>query len=323
MMAKLLVLAAGMGSRFGGVKQVAAVGPAGESIIEYSVFDAVSAGFDEVIFLLRREIEDDFSRTVLSRLPKNLRRVLAWQDMESCVPPDCAGLLPGRTKPWGTGHALLCARKELEEGAPCAFAVINADDYYGREGLAAVRDFLATADPAGKDYCMAGYRLSRTTSPFGAVSRGVCATDESGYLRRIEEHLSIIREAPDSAPVPGEVFLSRLPGGATRSRFTGAEAVSMNLWGFTTAVLDDAEALFRDFLANLRSAPGEERGRKEFFLPGIVDALVGSGKARVKVLPVSESLFGLTYRQDLDESRRRIAALSDEGRYPVPLWSAS
>ncbi len=297
------------------------------------MFDAVSAGFDEVIFLLRREIAEDFSRTVLSRLPPGLCRTLAWQDTGSRAPPEYAELVAGRTKPWGTGHALLCASQELEADGPCAFAVINADDYYGREGLSAVHGFLAAADPSRCDFCLAGYRLSRTTSPFGSVSRGVCTTDERGFLLRIEEHLAILREEPDSMEEKrsltdakkdgGMSFISTLPGGLIRSRFSGAEPVSMNLWGFTTAILGEAKSLFRQFLEGLRCAPEEERRTREFFLPGIVDALIGSGKARVRVLPVSESLFGLTYRQDLDESRRRVAALCGEGRYPVPLWSAS
>ncbi len=319
MKTKLLVLAAGIGSRFGGIKQVAPVGPAGESILEYSVFDALGAGFDEVVFLVRKEIEEDFSRTILSRLPSTLRYSLAWQAQDSFIPPEFGNLLVGRTKPWGTGHALLCAQTALENGGQVAFAVINADDYYGREAFSVVHDFLAISDPARSDFCLAGYRLSHTTSPFGPVSRGVCTTDSDGFLVGIEEHLSI------AAEMEGERkgFRSASPDGLTRARFTGTEPVSMNLWGFTPAVFDAGRSLFGDFLQDLRSAPEGARLRAEFFLPGIVDSLVRAGQAQVKVLPVSESLFGLTYKEDLDESRRQIARLCEAGRYPVPLWSLS
>lgn len=304
----LLVLAAGLGSRYGGVKQVDPVGPAGETILEYSVYDALAAGFDEVVFLIRRGIEADFRETVLGRLPAPLRSRLAFQELESLLAPGeaAAAREAGRTKPWGTGHALLCAASAI--GSP--FAVINADDFYGRESFRLVRDFLAARGPESRDWCMAGYELRRTTSPHGSVSRGLCGLGPDGRLASVTEHTAI-EEA-------GGRFVSR--GGAAPGaelELGGGELVSMNFWGFTPAVFGLALPRFRAFLAEGRGSP-----KAEFYLPSLVDELVRRGEASVSVLPTPEAWFGLTYREDAPAARARIAELVRAGAYPSPLWGA-
>ncbi len=294
----LVVLAAGMGSRYGGVKQVEAVGARGESILEYSIYDALKAGFSEIVFLIRSAIEGDFRDRILSRLPPTLRRRLVFQEMDSLVD---AGH-PGRTKPWGTGHALLCAAAGMDK----PFAVVNADDYYGRGSLRLVHDFLDTGEPRGVDWCMAGFRLRNTTSAHGSVSRGLCRKDPRGRLVSVVEHTRI-EEREGS-------FLSIRPDGGSTA--LGAEdLVSMNLWGFTPSVFPLALPLFHSFLERSGGSLSDE-----FYLPGLVDRLVAAGSASVQILETEDSWFGLTYREDLELARARIAGLVESGFYPEPLW---
>lgn len=351
----LLVLAAGAGSRFGGAKQIAAVGPAGESMLEYSVFDALRAGFSRIVFLVRREDAGEFGRGTLGRMRRHIeagvpgngdggdpaggaRFLLAFQDVRDEVPADRAALAAGRHRPWGTGHALLCAGRAMRgtagpDGSCPPFAVCNADDYYGPEAFSLVRDFLAREDRGRAAFCMAGYRLDGTLSPNGPVSRGVCDVDERGMLAGITEYLRI---SPGKAGKAGEGsgdpdgptgFLS----GAGEGRggegtapgavgFTGRETVSMNLWGFTGAVLDIAAEEFVRFLDSLPPPPDPAAGTREFFLPDIVDRLVRSGRANVRVLHTPSPSFGLTYREDLDLVRLNISRLTSGGLYPSPLW---
>ncbi|MBL8966381.1 MAG: NTP transferase domain-containing protein [Spirochaetaceae bacterium] len=318
MKTSLLVLAAGMGSRFGGIKQMASVGSAGETVLEYSVHDALQAGFDEIVFLVRRSIEPDFRSHVLARLPARVRSRLVFQELESLLPPaaPAAAAASGRAKPWGTGHALLCAAEALD--AP--FAVINADDFYGRASFEAVHGFLAAADPAAAEFCMAGFLLANTTSPHGAVSRGLCEVAADGFLRGVTEHTAICEVAAGAAAGSaagagrGVAYLSRLPEGGERG-LSGDAVVSMNLWGFTPAVFPLARPLFDRFISANASSP-----KAEFYLPGLVDELVAAGRATVRVLPTPEAWFGLTYREDLEDARARVAALTGAGRYPAPLW---
>jgi len=294
----LLVLAAGMGSRFGGVKQVEPVGPRGETILEYTIYDALRAGFGEILFLVRSAIEADFRERILARLPSSIRRRLIFQETEGV-----AGMAaPARAKPWGTGHALLCASGAIRT----PFAVVNADDYYGRSSLRLVRDFLAASDPLLSRWCMAGFRLRNTTSLHGSVSRGICRLDSGGRLASVAEHPRI--EAADGG------FLSSQADG-TSVGLRGDEIASMNLWGFTPTVFDLAKPLFRAFLGRARSSPTEE-----FYLPALVDDLVLSRQASVDVLETDEAWFGLTHRADLSPARERIAALVEGGFYPSPLW---
>ncbi len=297
----LLVLAAGMGSRFGGVKQVEAVGPCGEAILEYSIFDAIEAGFDDLYFLVRKEIEPGFRERILSRLPASIRPRLAFQEIDSLV----GRVDPPRTKPWGTGHALLCAAGEITQ----PFAVINADDYYGRASLALVHGFLEKVDGRSAHWCMAGFRLERTMSPHGAVSRGLCQRDSSGRLASVQEHPRIL-----STETAGKY--ESLHNDGTATSLDGGEIVSMNLWGFTPAVFGLAQPLFASFLERSRAS-----GSAEFYLPALVDSLVAAGRASVEVLETTDSWFGLTWKEDISEARSRIMAMVEGGFYPSPLWS--
>lgn len=293
-----------MGSRFGGIKQVEPVGPAGEATLEYSIYDAARSGFDDLVFLIRGAIEADFRASVLARLPSSLRRRLAFQEIGSLLGADAAVAASARAKPWGTAHALLCAAAEID--AP--FAVVNADDFYGRESLRLVHDFLASSSSDSREWCMAGYRLRNTTSPNGPVSRGLCSVDPSGFLLSVREQTAISQE--------GEAFHSVQPDGA-KLDLGGDEVVSMNLWGLSPAVFRPAAELFQAFLAESADSPSAE-----FPLPGLIDALLARGEARVRVLPTSDAWFGLTYREDRPDAARRVAALHASGAYPSPLWGS-
>ncbi len=305
----LLVLAAGSGSRFGGAKQAEPLGPAGETILEYSIHDAMRAGFDEAVFLVRAAAAEDFRERVLRRLPASLRARIAIQEPESlCGAEDRAAMrASGRAKPWGTGQALLCAASELDS----PFAIVNADDFYGRESFRLVHDFLAARGPGDREWCMAGYRLRNTASARGAVSRGICRitrgpAGEPGLLASVTEEPAI------EAAGPG--FVALRPEGEPAA-LTGDETVSMNFWGLTPAVFGRALPLFRAFLDGNRGS-----AKAEFYLPALVDALVSRGEASVRVLPTEAGWFGLTYRGDAGEARERLAALVSAGEYPSPLW---
>ncbi len=303
----LLVLAAGMGSRFGGPKQAASVGPSGETLLEFSVYDALASGFDEIVFLVSRSIEPEFRERVLARLPPSLRPRLAFQELGSLLGEDAAraARLAGRTKPWGTGHALLCAASEL--GMP--FASVNADDYYGCQSFALVHDFLEAADPKGSSWCMAGFALGKALSPNGPVSRGICSLGPGGRLLGVTEFRSIVGDpATAGAWVPTE-------DGGTGNRFSGEELVSMNLWGFTPPIFRLARPILEGFLLE-----GAGSVSAEFGLPDLVDALIARGEAAVTVLPTPERWFGLTYRADAPDCAARIAGLTSSGAYPSPLW---
>ncbi len=316
MRSTLLVLAAGMGSRFGGIKQLEPVGPGGETLLEYSVYDALRAGFSDLVFLIRRSMEADIRERVFSRLPTWVQPSLAFQEVEDLLDAaslEQAGLLSGtvradslppRSKPWGTGHALLCAAPLLDT----PFAIINADDWYGREALAVVWGFLATAEPGGMNHCMAGYRLSLTTSGNGQVARGLCETDSEGRLLTVREHTGIERR--------GERCVSIQPDGS-ETEVPSDTLVSMNLWGFTPAILGFARPLLASFLArNAASATAE------FYLPSIVSSMIEGRQGSVRVLPSSEEWMGMTWRADVGTLRSRIAQLVASGAYPSPLWPA-
>ena len=287
-------MAAGLGSRFGGMKQLAAVGPAGESILEYSIHDALETGYSEVVVIIRPAMAETFSEVLASRLPPRARPSVVFQEDPS--------LAPARERPWGTGHALLCAEAALDS----PFVVINADDFYGRTALGLVREFLEAAESGGVDYCMAGFRLERVLSPNGTVSRGICRIGVDGTLAGLREHKTLERR--------GESIVSRDPG-VGEKELSGDEIVSMNLWGFTPSIFPLARPLFRRFLEENRSSDSAE-----FFLPHLVQALVSEGRARVHILAAEDRPLGLTYREDLEEARASIGKLVAEGLYPSPLW---
>jgi hypothetical protein len=298
----LLVLAAGIGSRYGGLKQIDPVGPSGEVVLDYSVFDALRAGFGRVVFIIRHDIEQPFREAILSRYEGRVDASLAFQELDM-LPPGFS-LPPDRRKPWGTAHAVLCAAAHLRE----PFAAINADDFYGEDSYRVLARFLA--DPAARpdDYAMVGFTLSHTLSEHGTVARGICRTDADGNLIVAEELTAI-------EPVPGGGARNREPDGSFRS-LTGEEPVSMNMWGFRPSVF---EPLREEFAGFLRSNAGNLKA--EFFIPPAITALIGKGRARCRVLPTSSEWFGVTYREDKPRVVESIRRLIREGRYPERLWS--
>ena len=297
----LVILAAGMGSRYGGLKQVQPVGPAGELIIEYSIYDALRAGFTRLILVIRKDIADDFRATIGKRLESRIDVHYVFQELNALP----AGQKPrtDRTKPWGTGHAVLVAREAVQR----PFAVINADDFYGASGYHALAGhFAKTATGDQPDFALVGYPLQQTLSEHGTVSRGLCAMDGTGRLQRITEITKIEKTGSGAKCTDA--------AGATH-KFTGEEIVSMNFWGFTPAVFPQLEKLFADFL--LRSA-GDPKA--EFYLPTAISTLNEQGLAGVTLLPSRDSWFGITYREDLLSSQAALKTLVAARKYPSPLW---
>ena len=286
----LVILAAGMGSRFGGLKQVQPVGPAGELIIEYSIYDARRAGFDRLVLVIRQDIEAEFRATIGRRLESRMAVEYVFQEV---------GTDSARTKPWGTGHAVLAAKTAVRR----PFAVINADDFYG----ASAYQVLAGHFAASQDFAMVGYPLKQTLSEFGTVSRGLCATDPAGRLQHITEITKIQR-----TPAGGGAYQDA--AGATKV-LQGDEIVSMNFWGFTPAVFPQLEQLFADFLAKHGNDP-----KAEFYLPTAISTLNERGAAKVALLKSSDAWFGLTYREDIEVTRSALRGLVEGGKYPSPLW---
>lgn len=297
-MPALLVMAAGIGSRYGGLKQIEPVGPNKETIIDYSVFDAVRGGFDKLVFVIRRDIEDLFRDKVASKYEKNVDCRFVCQDLCACLD----GFQPPaeRKKPWGTGHAVLVAKDQISE----PFAVINADDYYGAGALAGMADYLSSGQA---DYAMAGYVLRNTLSEHGHVSRGVCDHDGAMFLKGVEERLKVVKKGR------GACYLDESEG---EHQLSGDEIVSMNLWGFQPSFFDRLAEEFETFL----EAHGLEP-KAEFFIPSVVNGLIESGRERVKILPTDDIWFGITYREDRDVARERIGRMIRCGLYPERLWS--
>ncbi|MFP4476210.1 MAG: NDP-sugar synthase [Desulfatibacillaceae bacterium] len=300
-MPTLVILAAGMGSRYGGMKQVDAVGPHGECILDYSIYDALSAGFDKVVFVIRAELEGAFSAFVEHRYASRVPCSLVFQELDDEV---VAGRVPGdRTKPWGTGHAVLACENAVDE----PFCVVNADDFYGREAYERMAGFFKDADSGASTdpYAMVGFRLANTLSDSGAVSRGVCEVSDDGKLASVTERTSIERD-PE-----GVVYLD---GGRT-GRLTGDETVSLNFWGFTPALFPRLRRMFAEFLAE-----NAEDTKVEFFLPTAVDRLIRDGTATVDVLKSSDRWVGVTYPDDRQVVVEHIRSLCDRGVYPERLW---
>ena len=298
----LVVLAAGMGSRYGGLKQVDPVGPSGEAILDYSVFDAHRAGFGKVVFIIRKDIEQVFREQVGSKYEGLLPVAYAFQDITDLPAPYTVPA--GRGKPWGTAHAIRAARHVVHE----PFAAINADDFYGRDAFAKLAAFL-TADHAGTDklpFAMVGYKLSLTLSDNGSVARGICSLDDAGHLTKVVEHTKLVK-APNGAHDEDP--------GAELKDFTGDERVSMNLWGFTPALFDALEERFPAWLA-----ANATREKSEWYIPFVVDEMIHEGKASVDVLPTDSCWFGVTYREDKPFVTGEIRKLVDAGEYPVALF---
>ena len=301
----LVVMAAGMGSRYGGLKQIDPVGSRGEAILDYSLFDAYEAGFRTAVIVIKEAIREDFMAAVGKRLegcPLEIR--YAYQELDKL--PEGYAVPADRTKPWGTSHAVLCA-KEAVDGAP--FAVINADDYYGKSAYKVMYDALSKAEDGEKfDYCMVGYEVSKTVTENGSVARGVCYADENGYLTeviertRIEKHADGIKFTED-----GENWVD----------LADDTIVSMNMWGFTPSFLDAIEAGFAAFLDK---ALAENPLKGEYFLPSVVMNLLTSGKAQVKVLTSPDKWYGVTYAADKPVVVAALKGFAAEGKYPDGLW---
>ena len=288
----LLVLAAGMGSRYGGLKQIDPVGPSGETVLDYAVFDAQRAGFDRVVFVIRHEFAGVFRDQIGAKYSSGIKLDYVFQSIET-LPAGCH-VNAGREKPWGTGHAVWCARDAIGEN----FAVINADDFYGSDSFVQLANFLGTARDT--EFAMVGFQLAKTLSEHGAVSRGICTVGSEGMLRTVDEVGAI--KPSDVGP---------------HQKFTGHETVSMNCWGFTPALFPKLEIQLKDFLGSVQK---EAVGQREFYLPAAISRLVGRGEAKVRVLPTSSDWFGITYREDKDRVKNALAGLVAVGKYPARLF---
>jgi len=293
----LVVMAAGMGSRYGGIKQLEAVGPNGEIIMDYSVYDAMQAGFNKVVFIIRRDIEEDFREIIGNRMEKRVKVEYVFQELDAL--PDGYKPRPGRTKPWGTGHAILCCKDVVDE----PFIVINADDYYGKEAYRLIYDYINSSRHEPDMYCMAGFILGNTLSENGAVTRGVCRTDSDGFLVDIVETSGIVREN-DHAKAQGR--------NGEDIRIALDSVVSMNMWGFKPSLFKELEKGFNEFLAGI--SPDDVK--KEYLLPDVVGKLVHDKKAKVKVLATTDRWFGVTYKEDKASVVNAIKELVDKGAYP-------
>ena len=302
----LVVMAAGMGSRYGGLKQIDPVGSCGEAILDYSLFDAHRAGFETAVIIIKKAIEKDFMDTVGARLASCPMEICyAFQELDKV--PAGYQIPAERTKPWGTSHAILCA-KDAIDGAP--FAVINADDYYGASAFKVIYDYLKNAkDTETYDYCMVGYELGKTVTDNGSVARGICTTDAKGNLAAVVERTQIEK-------YEGGIHFTE-DGGVTWTDVPAETVVSMNMWGFTPGILDEIETDFPKFLAE--DVPANP-AKAEFFLPRSVGLLLESGKATVKVLHSADKWYGVTYAADKPIVMAALKDMTVEGKYPDGLW---
>lgn len=295
----LVIMAAGIGSRYGGgIKQLESVGPNGEIIMDYSVYDALEAGFNKVVFVIRRDLERDFKEIIGNRMEKVCRVEYAYQELTDL--PQGFSLPEGRTKPWGTGQAILACRDVVHE----PFAVINADDYYGKTAFRRVYEYL-TSQPGSTDYCMAGFILKNTLSDNGSVTRGICRVNDEGYLIKVDETCNIEKKADGAVARQGD-------GGAVA--LDVESYVSMNMWGLTPEFMDVLKAGFPEFLKDKSDA------KSEYLLPDIIDQLIQSKRARVKLLETPDQWFGVTYKEDKQTVVEAIAALIADGKYPAKLF---
>ena len=299
----LVVLAAGMGSRYGSLKQMDGVGPNNEAIIDYSIYDAIQAGFGKVVFVIRHLFEKEFREIFTAeRFGNQIEVEFVFQELVNL--PEGFTVPEGREKPWGTNHAVMMAAPVVDT----PFGVINSDDFYGREGYQVLADYLRSVDGQKGKYCMVGYNLANTLSEFGSVSRGECKVDENGNLASMVERLGIQRQADGKVTYKDENGEHEIDENAP---------VSMNLFGFTPDYFAESEAMFKDFLSN----PANMANLKaEYYIPMAVNALINNGKATMKVLSSDAKWFGVTYKEDRPDVVARIQKLVDEGVYPAKLW---
>ncbi|MBN1992435.1 MAG: nucleotidyltransferase [Anaerolineae bacterium] len=301
----LIVMAAGIGSRYGGLKQVDPIGPHGEIILDYSIYDALKAGFGKIVFIIRADIEQVFREKVGRTIEERSDTTYVFQKIED-LPPGFA-VPPDRKKPWGTGHAVLSCRHVVNT----PFAVINADDFYGQSSFQTLADYLKQAqDREGVyDYCMVGYVVENTLTEHGHVARGVCAVNQDGFLMGIRERTRIEKFGETAKYTEDGEHWFEIPKGSF---------VSMNMWGFTPVFLAELAARFPPFLQNNRN----NLQKAEYFLPDVVGELLKENKATVKVLPTGERWFGVTYQEDKPRVKQAIRDLIGQGVYPENLWGA-
>lgn len=300
----LVVMAAGMGSRYGGLKQIDPVDQEGHIIMDFSIYDAVKAGFEKVIFIIKRENEADFCAAIGDRISRYMEVSYVFQSLDNL--PDGYQVPDGRVKPWGTGHAVLSCIDEIDG----PFVVINADDYYGSHAFQVAYEYLSQNEDDEKyQYMMVGYRLENTLTDNGHVARGVCIEDENGYLRKIHERTHIVKKDGGAAYTEDE--------GKTWVSLPEDSTVSMNMWGFTSSILQELRERFGKFLKeNLEKNPM----KCEYFLPFVVDELLGEEKAVVKVLKSRDKWYGVTYKEDKPVVVAAIQKMKDDGLYPQKLW---
>lgn len=296
----LFILAAGMGSRYGGLKQLDGLGPSGETIMDYSVFDALRAGFGKIVFVIRHDFEQEFREKIISRYEGHVPVEVVFQDIDNLP----VGFKPaeGRVKPWGTGHAVLMGKDVIRE----PFGVINADDYYGADGFRVLADFLRSVEGEKGRWCMVGFNIENTLSENGGVSRGLCEVNGEGYLTGVTECHGIERKDGRLVQVNAEGQTVPFPENAS---------VSMNMWGFTPDYFDYSEKAFVDFL----SEHGGEL-KSEFYIPSVVNDLINAGEVTLKVEPTTSKWFGVTYAADRDATVAQFRQLVDAGLYPTPLF---
>lgn len=298
----LLVLAAGMGSRYGGLKQLDGVGPHGETIMDYSVYDAMRAGFGKVVFVIRHDFEDDFNTRVLSKYKNHIPVTVVYQETDSL--PEGYTVPEGRTRPWGTGHAVMMGADAINE----PFAVINADDFYGRNAFEVMADFLKDSENKQGRYCMVAFKVGNTMTENGSVSRGVCTVDDNNCLSSIVERRRIEFDS-DHNPV----FIDEET--EQPNRLDATTPVSMNLWGFTPDFFVHSQKEFKRFLDLFSND-----NKREFYIPNVVDFLINNGKASVRVLTTDSRWFGVTYADDRQNVCDNLKALHSDGTYPESLF---
>lgn len=296
----LYVLAAGMGSRYGSLKQIDGLGPNGETIMDYSIYDALRAGFGKIVFVIRKSFEQEFREKIISKYEKHIPVEVVFQELDNL--PEGFKLDPERQKPWGTNHAVMMAKDVINE----PFAVINADDFYGRESYEILANQLKQMNGQENHYCMIGYRLNNTLSESGAVARGVCETDDKGFLKSVVERTHIERKDGKIQYKDAENYWFELPENTP---------VSMNMWGFTPDYFQHSEKYFIKFLeANVGNH------KAEYFIPLMVDHLIVNKISDVKVLDTPSKWFGVTYAEDRQGVVDKLQKLVDKGEYPSPLW---
>lgn len=293
----LLVLAAGMGSRYGGIKQIDGFGPNGETIMDYSLFDAIRAGFNKVVFIVREEILDIVKEKFQPKLEGKVKVEYVVQTLDKLIPAEFKN--PERVKPWGTGHALLCARDVIQD----PFVAINADDFYGKDSFASIADFFAN-DTTGS-HAMVGFTLKNVLSEHGSVSRGVGEQDQQGFLKSVVERTTIVKEN-------GKIISKEKDGDR---ELNPSAPTSMNFWGFRPNMFELTDAMFREFLEK-----NHENIKAEFYIPLIANEMIQTGKGKVKVLGGGNIWFGVTYKEDKDIVSAQIKELIKKGDYPNKLW---